>query len=68
MIDGPIGSDPLAEAALDDSAEELYEMAPCGYLSSTIGGQIVKAKLGRPDRMVGDTVPTNFGAGGLSTS
>jgi PAS domain S-box-containing protein len=27
---------------IDDSAEELYEMAPCGYLSSTINGQIVK--------------------------
>jgi PAS domain S-box-containing protein len=30
------------DGALDESAEELYEMAPCGYLSSTISGRIVK--------------------------
>ncbi len=27
---------------LDESAEELYEMAPCGYLTTTIDGRIVK--------------------------
>jgi PAS domain S-box-containing protein len=29
-------------AALDESAEELYEMAPCGYLTTAIDGRIVK--------------------------
>ena len=28
--------------AVEESAEELYEMAPCGYLSTTIDGRIVK--------------------------
>jgi PAS domain S-box-containing protein len=40
--DNPLSSDPTGEAAVDDSAEELYEMAPCGYLSTTISGRIVK--------------------------
>ncbi len=30
------------EFVLDQSAEELYEMAPCGYLTTTIDGRIVK--------------------------
>ena len=42
MDDDRAGSDPTA-GALDDSADELYEMAPCGYLSTTISGRIVKA-------------------------
>lgn len=29
--------------ALEDSAEDLYENAPCGYLSTTMDGTIVKA-------------------------
>lgn len=29
-------------AALNESAEELYEMAPCGYLTTTIDGRIAK--------------------------
>lgn len=42
MNEDPGTSDSLADEALDESAEELYEMAPCGYLSSTISGRIVK--------------------------
>ena len=35
--------DPTVETpVLDESAEELYEMAPCGYLTTTIDGRIVK--------------------------
>ncbi|MFF7974363.1 SpoIIE family protein phosphatase [Streptomyces sp. NPDC007905] len=30
-------------ALLEDSAEDLYEHAPCGYLSTLLDGQIVKA-------------------------
>jgi len=30
------------DALLDDSAEDLYEHAPCGYLSTTLDGRIVK--------------------------
>ena len=29
-------------SALEESAEELYEMAPCGYLTTTIDGRIVR--------------------------
>src|SRR4051794_10083018 len=28
---------------LDESAEELYEMAPCGYLSTALDGRIIRA-------------------------
>ena len=31
------------EALLDDNAEKLYEQAPCGYLSTTPDGTIIKA-------------------------
>jgi len=31
-----------AELPLEESAEDLYENAPCGYLSTTIDGRIVK--------------------------
>ena len=34
--------DPQTESALDESAEELYEMAPCGYLTTAIDGRILK--------------------------
>ena len=27
----------------DESAEELYEMAPCGYLSTALDGRIIRA-------------------------
>ena len=30
------------DALLDDSAEDLYEHAPCGYLSTTLDGLVVK--------------------------
>ena len=29
-------------ASLEESAEELYEFAPCGYLTTTIDGRIIK--------------------------
>ncbi len=34
--------DPELAALLEDSAEDLYEHAPCGYLSTTLDGRIVK--------------------------
>lgn len=34
--------DPPVEYLLDESAEELYEMAPCGYLTTNIDGRIIK--------------------------
>ena len=34
--------DDFYEALLDDDAEELYERAPCGYLSTTPEGTIIK--------------------------
>lgn len=30
------------KSALDESAEELYEMAPCGYLTTAVDGRILK--------------------------
>lgn len=33
---------PELAALLEDSAEDLYEHAPCGYLSTTLDGRIVK--------------------------
>jgi two-component system cell cycle sensor histidine kinase/response regulator CckA len=38
----PIQNDPPSESVFEESAEELYELAPCGYLTTTIGGRIVK--------------------------
>lgn len=35
--------DAFVDALLDDDAEQLYERAPCGYLSTTPDGTIVKA-------------------------
>lgn len=35
--------DPFYDALLDDSAEELYDNAPCGYLSLLPDGTIIKA-------------------------
>jgi phosphoserine phosphatase RsbU/P len=35
-------SDPAFAALLEDSAEELYESAPCGYLSTLMDGTIAK--------------------------
>jgi PAS domain S-box-containing protein len=37
-----IPSDPQPPSAVEESVEELYEMAPCGYLTTTISGRIVK--------------------------
>ncbi|CAL9664388.1 hypothetical protein SUDANB176_07147 [Streptomyces sp. enrichment culture] len=36
------GTDAAFSALLEDSAEELYESAPCGYLSTLMDGTIVK--------------------------
>ncbi|HEY1217012.1 MAG TPA: ATP-binding protein [Bryobacteraceae bacterium] len=33
----------LPDGALDESLEELYESAPCGYVSTTSDGRIIKA-------------------------
>jgi phosphoserine phosphatase RsbU/P len=38
-----VSEDPDFMALLEDSAEDLYEHAPCGYLSTTLDGRIVKA-------------------------
>ncbi|MFC8228967.1 PP2C family protein-serine/threonine phosphatase [Streptomyces sp. NPDC057287] len=37
------GTDAAFTALLEDSAEELYEAAPCGYLSTLMDGTIAKA-------------------------
>ncbi|WP_327120983.1 SpoIIE family protein phosphatase [Streptomyces sp. NBC_01341] len=37
------GADAAFTALLEDSAEELYEAAPCGYLSTLMDGTIAKA-------------------------
>src|SRR5689334_10610099 len=34
---------PFAEYPFEESLEELYETAPCGYLTTTIEGRIIKA-------------------------
>ena len=56
---------------LEDSAEELYEHAPCGYLSTTPDGTIVRANatfgalVGRaPEELVGRRFPDLLTAGG----
>ncbi|WP_394620004.1 PP2C family protein-serine/threonine phosphatase [Lentzea sp. JNUCC 0626] len=41
MIDHEAADDPLSEL-LEDSTEDLYEHAPCGYLSTLMDGTIVK--------------------------
>jgi phosphoserine phosphatase RsbU/P len=35
-------ADPFYSALVDDNAEDLYENAPCGYLSTTLDGTVVK--------------------------
>ncbi|MET9667929.1 SpoIIE family protein phosphatase [Streptomyces sp. NPDC006475] len=40
--DGDEAADALFTALLEDSAEELYESAPCGYLSTLMDGTIAK--------------------------
>jgi len=37
-----VTADRELDALLDDSAEDLYEHAPCGYLSTTLDGLVVK--------------------------
>lgn len=56
----PAGAAPPAPHLLEDSAEDLYESAPCGYLSTLLDGRIIKINgtlltwLGyRPDEVVG---------------
>ncbi|MCP9963360.1 SpoIIE family protein phosphatase [Streptomyces somaliensis] len=39
---GGAGTDAVFTALLEDSAEELYESAPCGYLSTLMDGTIAK--------------------------
>ncbi|MET9491058.1 SpoIIE family protein phosphatase [Nocardia sp. NPDC006630] len=39
---GEDGADPAFSALLEDSAEDLYEHAPCGYLSTLMDGTIAK--------------------------
>jgi len=43
VISQHAASDAFCEALLDDDPEQLYERAPCGYLSTTPDGTIVKA-------------------------
>lgn len=38
----PVGAEAQFSALLEDSAEDLYEHAPCGYLSTLLDGQIAK--------------------------
>ena len=37
-------TDAFYEALLDDDVEELYENAPCGYLSTTPDGSIMRLR------------------------
>ncbi|MFJ9783186.1 PP2C family protein-serine/threonine phosphatase [Amycolatopsis sp. NPDC101161] len=39
---GRKGADPAFSALLEDSAEDLYENAPCGYLSTLLDGTIAR--------------------------
>ncbi|MGW0614792.1 PP2C family protein-serine/threonine phosphatase [Streptomyces sp. NPDC002788] len=39
---GPVDEQAQFSALLEDSAEDLYEHAPCGYLSTLLDGRIVK--------------------------
>ena len=41
-VSGDEALDAFVAALLDDDAEELYERAPCGYLSTTPDGTIIK--------------------------
>jgi sigma-B regulation protein RsbU (phosphoserine phosphatase) len=42
LSEGPAGGPPQLPKVPEDSAEDLYENAPCGYLSTLPGGLIVK--------------------------
>ncbi len=42
MSGGSTRDDQPTEPVPDESAEELYEIAPCGYLTATIDGRIIK--------------------------
>ncbi|MFF3448393.1 PP2C family protein-serine/threonine phosphatase [Streptomyces sp. NPDC002667] len=41
-VAGPSDDQAVFSALLEDSAEDLYENAPCGYLSTTLDGRIAK--------------------------
>ncbi|WP_327287729.1 PP2C family protein-serine/threonine phosphatase [Streptomyces sp. NBC_01198] len=41
-VQDALGTDVAFSALLEDSAEELYEQAPCGYLSTLMDGTIAK--------------------------
>ena len=43
MNEDNVNLEGLPTSALHESAEELYEMAPCGYLTTTTDGRIIKA-------------------------
>ena len=42
MNKNPSQNQPQPESVFEESAEELYEMAPCGYLTTSLSGRIVK--------------------------
>jgi sigma-B regulation protein RsbU (phosphoserine phosphatase) len=42
-VSGPEALEGFYDALLDDDAEQLYDRAPCGYLSTTPDGTIIKA-------------------------
>jgi sigma-B regulation protein RsbU (phosphoserine phosphatase) len=41
-VTGASPDDAVLSALLEDDAEDLYENAPCGYLSTRMDGQIAK--------------------------
>jgi phosphoserine phosphatase RsbU/P len=43
LVSGEAALDAFYGALLDDDAEELYDRAPCGYLSTTPDGTLIKA-------------------------
>ena len=42
MSTGPSPREAPLESAFEESVEELYEMAPCGYLTTSVEGRILK--------------------------
>ena len=54
-------------ALLDDDAERLYERAPCGYLSTTPDGTIIKVNETFLD-LTGYRSATSWSGGGPSPS
>jgi len=50
MCDAGDQAGPAFSALLEDSAEDLYEHAPCGYLSTLLDGSIAKINARRNER------------------